>query len=94
MKSSKPYGIVTASGIALGKAFFWEEPELKVARKTIANLDREGERFLAAVASARRDLESLKTAAVKKLGAAEVKIFEAHLLMAEDPELIDGVLKI
>lgn len=86
-------GVGAASGIAVGKAFFWEEPELKVEMKTIADPGREEKRFLAAVASTRRDLESLKTAAAKKLGAAEVKIFEAHLLMAEDPELVDGVLK-
>lgn len=93
-EKAKLKGVGAASGIAVGKAFFWEEPELKVARKTIADPGREEERFLAAVAAARRELESLKTAAAPKLGAAEVKIFEAHLLMAEDPELIDGVVKL
>lgn len=93
-EKAKLKGVGAASGIAVGKAFFWEEPELKVERKTIADPGREEERFLAAVAAARRDLELLKAAAAQKLGAAEVKIFEAHLLLAEDPELIDGVLKL
>jgi len=77
-------GISAAPGIAIGKAFLYQE-ELDIPRYTILPEQTTGEmkRFLTAAEEAVKELHSLGKAARDKDQKA---IFAAHRLMVEDPD--------
>ncbi|WP_405728672.1 phosphoenolpyruvate-utilizing N-terminal domain-containing protein, partial [Anaerotignum sp.] len=74
----------TSKGIAVGKAFLVKAPDLAAERREITaqEADREKTAFRHAVEKAREALRPL---------ARENAVFAAHLDMAEDETLIDGV---
>jgi phosphocarrier protein FPr len=51
----------------------------------------EWRRLVEAIAEARRDIERLRTAAAQRGGAEAARIFEAHLLLLDDGELLGPV---
>ncbi|RBW68064.1 phosphoenolpyruvate--protein phosphotransferase [Bacillus taeanensis] len=84
-------GIAASSGIAIAKAFVLENPELEIDTKTIQNADQEIERLDEALNQSRKELEAIKEHTEKELGADKAEIFAAHLLVLQDPELVDKV---
>ncbi|MDQ0155825.1 phosphoenolpyruvate--protein phosphotransferase [Robertmurraya andreesenii] len=85
------HGIAASSGIAMAKAYRLVEPDLSFAKITIENADSEVERFEAAVAKSKSELEVIRDHAREKLGADKAAIFEAHLLVLSDPELLTPI---
>lgn len=84
-------GIAASSGIAIAKAFRLENPELKIERKTIQDIDSEIERFEKALTRSQEELEAIRKHALKELGEDKADIFSAHLLVLNDPELINPI---
>ncbi|MDX6244549.1 MAG: multiphosphoryl transfer protein, partial [Frankiales bacterium] len=88
--SSAPGPLPASPGIAIG-------PARRLTRPVSGDADggqplpaeQEWQRLEVAIATARRDLEALRTAAVRDLGAAEAGIFDAHLELLGDSELLD-----
>ncbi|MGG0554741.1 phosphoenolpyruvate--protein phosphotransferase [Priestia aryabhattai] len=84
-------GIAASSGIAIAKAFRLENPELKIDRKTIQDIELEIERFEKALTKSKEELEAIRNHALKELGEDKADIFSAHLLVLNDPELINPI---
>lgn len=84
-------GIAASQGIAIGKALVIKETKPEINRKTVDNVDKEKEKFRAAVNKAQIELEKIRDIAEKKLGADKAQIFEAHIMMLQDPELTGTV---
>ncbi|MBO9129849.1 phosphoenolpyruvate--protein phosphotransferase [Bacillus sp. 165] len=84
-------GIAASSGIAIAKAFRLENPDLTIEKKTIADAGAEIVRLEAALAQSKTELEAIKNHAFAELGADKAAIFEAHLLVLNDPELLNPV---
>ncbi|QUW21592.1 phosphoenolpyruvate--protein phosphotransferase [Sporosarcina sp. Marseille-Q4063] len=84
-------GIAASSGIAIAKAYCLVEPDLTFSKKTIDDIEKEVERFQSAIAITKGELESIQEIAKKELGADEAAIFDAHLLVLTDPELIGPI---
>lgn len=80
-----------SAGIAIARAFRLKEPDLAVARRTPADKEAEVRRFECAVEKSRRDLEKVKEQAARELGEDQAAVFAAHLLVLQDPELMDRV---
>lgn len=83
-------GIGASPGIAIGKA--------KVLKKTAVTIVKEAEnpieeqkRLKLALAGAQADIRLTQEKTKLKLGASEAMIFEAHLMMLQDPEFIQRV---
>ena len=83
-------GTGASPGIALGKALVIEHSELVIEKKTIDNIDIEIQKLQDAVRVSKEELIKVKEKALSELGEHEAQIFEAHLLVLEDPELIDS----
>jgi phosphoenolpyruvate-protein phosphotransferase (PTS system enzyme I) len=81
-------GIAASSGIAIAKAYCLVEPDLTFSKKTVDDVEKEVERFQSAIAITKGELESIQEIAKKELGADEAAIFDAHILVLTDPELI------
>lgn len=85
-------GTGASPGIALGKALVIEHSELVIEKKTIENIDEEIQKLESAVKVSKEELTKVKEKALDELGEHEAEIFEAHLLVLEDPELIGSAI--
>lgn len=81
------HGIAASNGIAIAKAYRLVEPDLSFEKKTIEDTTVEVERFRAALKKSNAELEAIRDRAKVDLGADKAAIFEAHLLVLNDPEL-------
>ncbi|MET3684975.1 phosphotransferase system enzyme I (PtsI) [Priestia megaterium] len=84
-------GIAASSGIAIAKAFRLENPELTVEKKSVTEVEAEVARLEAALEKSKSELEVIREHARKELGDDKAEIFEAHLLVLSDPELINPI---
>lgn len=85
------HGIAASSGIAIAKAYRLETPDLAAEKRAVADVEAEVARFEAAVAKAKEELEAIKQHALEKLGEDKAAIFAAHLLVLDDPELLNSI---
>lgn len=84
-------GVAASSGIAIGKALVVEKKAIEIQMKKIDNIEMEKERFLNAVEIAKDQVNKIKNLTEKKLGKDEAAIFDAHMMMLNDPELVGAV---
>ncbi|WP_453997303.1 phosphoenolpyruvate--protein phosphotransferase [Bacillus nitroreducens] len=84
-------GIAASAGIAIAKSFRLEHPDLTVEKQTITDKDAETKRFEKAVNQSKQELELIKNRANEELGEDKAAIFSAHLLVLEDPELLNPI---
>lgn len=82
-------GIGASSGIAIAKTYELVAPDLSFETTTIENPEKEVERLFSAIENTKAELEKIKAFTEKNLDAEKAEIFSAHLLMVEDPELIN-----
>jgi phosphotransferase system enzyme I (PtsI) len=85
------HGIAASRGIAIGTAFHFKQAEIHIERRTIKDTAAEWARFQEALGTARQQLEQVYERAKAESGAKQADIFKAHMLMLEDPELLDIV---
>jgi len=88
-------GIAASPGLADGPVFRFEREELTVRESAIAptEVDAELARFHAALATARRDLAAIRDGIAAEIGEHAARIYDAHLLILEDPDLLETVEK-
>ncbi len=79
-------GIAASSGVAIAKVYKLEQPKLNIVKKD-GNSAEEITKFQAALAKTQADIEVIKSKAVGKLSDEDLAIFDAHLMIAGDPEL-------
>ncbi len=84
-------GIAASSGIAIAKAFRLENPELNLMKKQISDVDAEISRLDNAIQISNTELEKIRDHANAELGEDKAAIFSAHILVLNDPELVNPV---
>ena len=84
-------GKSASPGIAIGRALVLTSAVLDTRKRRVDSVDTELARFTAAIARARTELQAVHARAGKELGADDAAIFEAHLMVLDDPELVEGV---
>ncbi|MCF2938501.1 phosphoenolpyruvate--protein phosphotransferase [Paenibacillus alkaliterrae] len=84
-------GIAASPGYAIGRAKVLSTKALEIDKIKLDShlLDEEVARFEAAVAAARIELEAVLSKLVAQNKEHEAEIFEAHVMLLEDEELID-----
>ena len=83
-------GIAASDGIAIAKVYTLTEPDLTVTKVTVEDSEKEVSRLDDALAASIKDVELIKETALKNLGE-EAQVFDAHLMVLSDPELIGQV---
>ncbi|QTC42217.1 phosphoenolpyruvate--protein phosphotransferase [Bacillus sp. V3] len=84
-------GIAASNGIAIAKAYRLVEPDLSFDKKSVENADEEVARFQKAISTSKSELEAIRDKAREDLGEDKAQIFEAHLLVLSDPELLTPI---
>ncbi|AQZ48185.1 phosphoenolpyruvate-protein phosphotransferase PtsI [Paenibacillus larvae subsp. larvae] len=87
----KIQGIAAAAGIVIAKAFIMKQTLLIVEKRIVEDATHEIARFQEALQTARAEVQSIKERTFRQLGTEKAEIFESHLLILNDPELIDPV---
>ncbi len=84
-------GIATSSGIAIGKVYKLEQPTI-VVNEGQTDSAVELQKFEDAMLKTIADIEQIKERASATLKPEELAIFDAHLMMAQDPEFRDQIV--
>jgi len=87
----KIVGIAASEGIAISKVFKLEETKLNVMTNKIEDPSKELEKLNNGVATAINELSVLRDNTKNELDEEHAQIFEAHIQIAKDPELIKEV---
>ncbi|HCC2021033.1 TPA: phosphoenolpyruvate--protein phosphotransferase [Listeria monocytogenes] len=80
-------GIAASDGIAIAKAYLLVEPDLSYEKIEVTDVESEVKRFESALEVSRTELSMIREKAAKDLGEDKAQIFDAHLLVLNDPEL-------
>nr|WP_320026677.1 phosphoenolpyruvate--protein phosphotransferase [uncultured Acetobacterium sp.] len=84
-------GISASPGIAIAKAFVYEKIAVEVNKNKTDDTQAEIEKFHVALKLSHQQLESIRLKAIDELGEEEGAIFEAHAMVLDDPEFVEGV---
>jgi phosphotransferase system enzyme I (PtsI) len=82
-------GIAASPGLALGPVYVLEREDLSVREVELPQdaLEHEISRFHHALEVSRRELAGIRDGIAAELGEAEARIYDAHLMILDDPEL-------
>lgn len=84
-------GIAASDGIAIAKVYTLTEPDLSFTKISVEDTDNEISRLEEALEVSTKEIELIKETALKNLGEEEAQVFEAHLMVLSDPELVGQV---
>ena len=88
-------GIPVSSGVCVGKILVLGQQRVQISRREIAepDLPRELERLEQGLLATRAQLHEIQQQVTQAMGAKDASIFEAHLLVLDDPTLLEGVTR-
>ena len=89
-------GIAASDGVAIAKAYMLVDPDLSFEKTTVSDTDAEVARLHDAFDASKAELKVIKDKAVENLGDEEAEVFEAHITILSDPEMlgqIEGKIK-
>ena len=86
-------GIGVSPGIVIGRVLLKEEKQILVEKRDIKNYEEEIQRFKRAIESGKSEIQDIYDNVLKNMGETEASIFEAHLMILEDPEMVEQVEK-
>lgn len=84
-------GIAASDGVAIAKAYLLVEPDLSFDSEKVSDVDAEIAKFNIAIQTSKVELTKIRNNAEQNLGADKAAIFDAHLLVLDDPELIQPI---
>ena len=78
--------IAASAGVSVAKVYKLETPNVVIEKKQ-GDAEAEIKKFDEALEKTKKDIEGVKERAAKRLSEEELAVFDAHLMMAGDPEL-------
>ncbi|HAR6178833.1 TPA: phosphoenolpyruvate--protein phosphotransferase [Staphylococcus pseudintermedius] len=84
-------GIAASDGVAIAKAHLLVEPDLSFSNEKTDQPEAEVQKFNEALNNSKIELTKIRNHAEEQLGADKAAIFDAHLLVLDDPELIQPI---
>lgn len=84
-------GIAASDGVAVAKAYLLVQPDLSFQKKSIEDTAAEESRLDDALAASSSELQKIRDKAATSLGEEEAQVFDAHLMVLSDPEMIGQI---
>ncbi|MFC0233138.1 phosphoenolpyruvate--protein phosphotransferase [Vagococcus entomophilus] len=84
-------GIAASDGIAIAKAYRLIQPDLSFDKKSVDDSEGEVKRLKDALQKSTDDLQKIRDKAVETLGESEAQVFDAHLMVLSDPEMVSSI---
>ena len=84
-------GVPAAPGITIGEAYFFDKKVFKAEKTEIADTEEAVAQFRAALEKSKKELKKILDLALEKLGKDRAVIFEAQIMILDDPVLIETI---
>lgn len=84
-------GIAASDGVAVAKAYLLVQPDLSFSKVTVDDTDAEAKRLDDALSKSTEELQFIRDKAAQTLGEAEAQVFDAHLMVLSDPEMVGQI---
>ncbi len=86
-------GIIASPGIAIARALVYQKEAVVVSADRAENGQVEMDKFHEACNESLKKLEEIRIKTIAELGSEEAAIFEAHAMILQDPEFVEGIEK-
>lgn len=84
-------GIAVSKGYAIGRVIIKSNQEIRISDELITDSIAEKEKLATAVRECKKQLENLRKQAATSMGEEQARIFDAHIMLLDDIELIDAI---
>ncbi|RHW49048.1 phosphoenolpyruvate--protein phosphotransferase [Lactobacillus bombicola] len=84
-------GIAASDGIAVAPAYLLVEPDLSYSKTNVSDVESELARYHEAIKVSTAEVEKIRDSAKTSLGEEEAQVFEAHLMILNDPEFTGAI---
>ena len=85
-------GIVASKGYAIGEVVVQVPNDIIITDELVTDVEAEKTIFATAAQKSKDQLRKIKEEAVQSLGVKEASIFDAHIMLLEDSQLITSIL--
>jgi phosphoenolpyruvate-protein phosphotransferase (PTS system enzyme I) len=90
---NKVSGVAAAPGIVISKAYLYTKETILVNHENIADVSEAKKNFKEAIQRSKKELNKIFSLAKEKMGETRSAIFEAQLMILDDPILIENIEK-
>src|SRR5699024_10923676 len=84
-------GIAASDGVAVAKAYLLVQPDLSFTKVTVEDSSAEEARLDDALSKSSEELQQIRNKAAESLGEEEAQVFDAHLMVLSDPDMIGQI---
>lgn len=86
-------GIAAAPGIVIGKAYLFTKEKIEISKAPITDVEEAIKNFYEALAQSKKELQKIFQIAKEKMDETRAAIFEAHLMILDDPVLLNTIIE-
>ena len=90
---NKIAGIAAAPGIVIGEVYLFTKEKLEISKADITDVEEAKINFHEALARSKKELTKVFAIAKDRMGDTRAAIFEAQLMILDDPILIGNIIK-
>lgn len=84
-------GIGASEGIGIGEIYKYDNPEFQIDQKCIEDAEKEVAKLNTCLEESMEEIKNIREQALLAMGEETAAIFNAHLDMLQDPELLGGI---
>ena len=84
-------GIAASDGVAVAKAYLLIQPDLSFETVSVEDTSAEEARLDADLEASQNELSLIRENAVASLGEEAAQVFDAHMMVLADPEMIGQI---
>jgi phosphotransferase system enzyme I (PtsI) len=86
-------GIAAAPGIVIGKSYLFTKEKIEISKAPITDIEEAIKNFNEAIAQSKKELHKIFQIAKEKMDETRAAIFEAHLMILDDPVLLNTIIE-
>ena len=92
-EANKIMGIAAAPGITIAPAYLYSREKLEISDGYVENIEEAKTNLFEALERSKYELRKILAIANEKMGEKRAAIFEAQIMILDDPVLIDSIVK-
>lgn len=90
---NKISGIAAAPGIVIGKTYLFTKEKIEISKAPITDVEEAIKNFNEAIVQSKKELQKIFQIAREKMDKTRAAIFEAHLMILDDPVLLNTIVE-
>ena len=90
---NKIAGIAAAPGIVIGEVYMFTKEKLEISKANITDVEEAKKNLAEAIERSKKELTKIFSIARERMGETRAAIFEAQLMILDDPVLLGNINK-